>query len=84
MSKAPFHGGFQEASMEALREQDTVQAIAARMHPKGEHMEAAGDGGPEIFFTEARRGARSEGPGIARQDRRVDGGAGLVSRRMAR
>ena len=76
-------------ALEALREQDTVQAIAARyeVHPnqvstwKRQAME-----GPRRDFLstciEARRGARSEGPGIARQDRRVDGGAGFFSARV--
>ena len=88
--KAPFHGGFQEASSAggaagARHGAGDRGALRGASEP-GEHMEAAGDGGPRRDFLstciEARRGARSEGPGIARQDRRVDGGAGFFSARV--
>ena len=64
-------------ALEALRERDPVQVIAARheVHPKpGERLEAAGGGGPRgcvlAARIEARRGARGDDPGPAREDRR--------------
>ena len=75
-------------ALEALRERDSVQAIAARheLHPnqvttwKRQLLE----GLPEVFRgrgPEARQGARGEGPGPAREDRGAHGRAGFFSAR---
>ena len=63
-------------ALEALRERDTVQAIAGALRgapEPGECMEAPGRGGPRrgvlAAGVEARRGARGDDPGPARQDR---------------
>ena len=68
----PFHGGFQEASsaggsVRARHGAGDPDALRGATVP-GKYMEAAGDGGPRRDFLstciEARRGARSEGPGV--------------------
>ena len=51
-------------------------------------VEAAGGGGPRRSVLEprieARRGARGDDPGSAREDRRADGGAGFFLRGLPR
>ena len=73
-------------ALEALREHDTVQAIAARyeVHPNqvSAWKRQAVEGLEEVFLglgIEARRGARGDDPGPAREDRRADGGGARVA-----
>ena len=73
-------------ALEALREHDTVQAIAARyeVHPNqvSAWKRQAVEGLDEVFSPariEARQGARGDDPGAAREDRGVDGRTGFFS-----
>ena len=84
-----FTGEFKKrVALEALREHDTVQAIAARheVHPNqvSAWKRQAVEGLEEVFSGPDRsgRGARGDDPGPAREDRRVDGGAGFFSARV--
>ena len=72
-------------ALEALRERDSVQAIAARQRASpepGEHMEAAAarraaGGVRRAHGPQGCPGARGEDPGPAREDRGAHGGAGF-------
>ena len=74
-------------ALEALRERDPVQVIAARyeVHPNqvSAWKRQAVVGLEEVLAAgiEAWRGARGDDRGPAREDRRADGGAGLPGRR---
>ena len=77
-------------ALEALRGDRTVQAIAAKheVHPNqvGAWKRQAVDGLEDVFASRqsiARLRARGDDPGLAREDRRVDGGAGFFSARLA-
>ena len=82
--KRRFSADFKKrVALEALRERDTVPAIAARyeVHPNevSAWKRQAVEGPDEVFTQpgiEARRRARGDDPGSAREDRRADGGAG--------
>ncbi|MDE0037852.1 MAG: transposase [Gammaproteobacteria bacterium] len=75
-------------ALEALRERDPVQAIAARYEVHPNQMSAwkrqAVEGLDEVFTQPGskRRGARGDDPGPSREDRRTDGGAGFFSARV--
>ena len=79
-------------ALEALRERDSVQAIAARheLHPNQvTHMEAAAGrraagGVCRGRGPQGRSGARGEDPGPARQDRGAHGRAGFCRRGLKR
>ena len=75
--------------LEALREHDTVQAIAARyeVHPNqvSAWKRQAVEGLDEVFSPariEARQGARGDDSGSAREDRGVDDRTGFFSARV--
>ena len=76
-------------ALEALREHDSVQAIARRheLHPNqvSTWKRQSLEGLPEVFAggrgPQARQGARGEGPGTAREDRGAHGRAGFFSAR---
>ena len=76
-------------ALEALREDDSVQAIARRHELDPNQVSTWKrqllQGLPEVFAGGAgrklRQGARGEGPGAARQDRGAHGRAGLFSAR---
>ena len=77
-------------ALEALRGDRTVQAIAAKheVHPNqvGAWKRQAVDGLEDVFARRqsiARLRARGDDPGLAREDRRVDGGTGFFSARLA-
>ena len=77
-------------ALEALRGDRTVQAIRSQARDPsepGRRLEASGNrrarGGLRGWQSVARLRARGDGPGPAREDRRVDGGAGFFSARLA-
>ena len=90
--EAPVHGGFQEAggaggAAGARPGAGDRGALRGASEP-GERVEAPSGRGPRrgvhAARIEARRGARGDDPGPAREDRRTDGGAGFFLRGLAR